>query len=947
MNNMTNRIITALLWCFVAVLPTTLRAQQPDTASNSAVRIKEELPFDTAVRVGQLPNGFTYYIRKNTEPANRAVFYLVNKVGSILEEEDQLGLAHFTEHIAFKGTKHYPKQDLINYLQKAGVRFGADLNAYTSFNETVYQLPIPSDNPELVNNGLQILRDWAQDVVMDASEIESERGVILEEKRLRKGVTERIQELILPVTLNHSRYVKRLPIGSEQVLSTFEPETLRRFYRDWYRPDLQALIAVGDFDVDSIEKMIQEKFADLVNPADAPERTIYKVPLSNKQDFVIITDEELTSTNLQILMKFPSTGSRTKESLRKSMVRTLFNNLLAYRISELSKQRNPPFLGAKIGLGNVFSGIDAATLSVTVKPGELEQGLKAVWAEIVRVKKFGFTQTELDRVKASFMQGQEYRQREKDKTVSETYVKQYVQVFLHRRANPGADYLYQFYKDHIAGIELEDVHVLIDYYDDHNNRNMVLTAPEKDKATLPNETLLLRWLEETAGDTTLQAYVDNAVEEKLIDILPPKGSILKEIKNEHIGTSELLLSNGIKVILKPTDFKNDQVMFSSFSPGGTSLYGDNDYQSAINAPSIITASGLDNFDSKTLPKMLSGKVLKVAPYIGEHFEGINGQSSLKDLETALQLVYLYFVSPRLDEAVIAGIIDNFKSSIKNRYNKPENVFADTINAVLGNYHVRKTPPSLAKIDQISLQRALEIYGERFADASDFTFIFTGSFKEEDIKPLLEQYLAVLPALNRQEKGLDLGIEAPEGKIEKVVHKGKEEKATVRLVATGKYEPDPKTNLQLNALQEILKIKLTERLRMKESGIYAVNVALSHSRIPRPRFSMNISFGCAPENVDKLVAATKEEIAQMLSEGPTETEVEKYKAEAKRGIELGLKSNGYWHNYLHSTYQYGLDPDEILHTGDRLEQISATSLQNTARKYLTMENLIQFVLLPEK
>lgn len=903
------------------------------------------LPFDKEVKVGKLSNGFSYYIRRNVEPLNRAVFYLVNKVGSILEEENELGLAHFVEHMAFNGTKHYPKNELVSYLQKMGVKFGADLNAYTSFDETVYQLPIPSDHPEHITSAMQIMRDWAQDLNMEDDQIQAERGVILEEKRLRKGVNQRIQDITLPVLLNQSRYSRRLPIGTDEVLTSFKPATIKEFYKKWYRPELQALIVVGDIDVQEIEKQIKAKFSDLSKPKNAPEREVYEVPLAGKNSFTVITDQEIPNLSLQVLIKQSGTEYKTEADIRNSMLRMLFNSMLTTRLNELSKQENPPFLASSAGFSSIMAGLDAASLSATTKPNELEKGFKAVLTELERVRQHGFTQSEMDRIKETFINGQDYQYKEKDKISSNTYVKEYVQVFLKDNASPGIDYLYNFYKTHIGPIKLEEVNAFVAAYDFGSNRDMIITAPESDRAGLPTEATVLNWITEVQGKRH-EAYKDEDYGNSLIESLPAKGKIVKETYHKDIDLTEWQLSNGVKVFLKPTDFKHDQIVFNSFSPGGNSLYPDSDFQSAINAPGIVAGSGIGKYDAKTLPKVLSGKILRVEPFISERNEGLNGQSSIKDLETTFQLIYLYFTAPRLDDGVIKGALNNAKTNILNRYNSPENVFADTANAILGNYHFRRSPLTLEKINEINPTRSLAIFKERFADASDFTFVFTGSLNVDSIKQLAEQYLAALPVMHRKEKAKDLGIRIPEGKITKTIYKGKEQKASVQLVLTGKYQYTESNHWNMKALQEILKIKLTERLREKEGGVYTSNVSINYGKFPKPSYSVSVSFGCAPENVEKLIQATQEEMKSLIQNGPGSVDLEKYKAEENRAIELAMKTNNYWHNNLVNRIQNNENPSEILNITKTINAITEKSVQTVAKEYLDTKNVIRFVLLPE-
>lgn len=924
------------------------QAQTTDKAKKSQSQVvkQEILPLDTSIRVGKLQNGFTYYIRRNTEPKNRAQLYLANKIGSILENDDQQGLAHFMEHMSFNGTKNYPKNDLVNYLQKAGVKFGADLNAYTSFDETVYQLPIPTDDPEVFKNGLQIMRDWAQDASLTDEEINKERGVVLEEKRLGKGAQQRMQEKYLPLLFNNSRYSNRLPIGTEEVLKNFTAETLRQFYRDWYRPDLQALIVVGDINVDETEKMIRAKFSDLKTPAKPRSRTEYNIPLTGKNQFIVVTDPEMPVTVAQILIKHPETVLKTTADYRKSMIRSLFNRMLQARYSELMKQANPPFLQGNGGISGFLAGLDVYNAMVVAKPGELEKGFKAVLTETERVKKFGFTKTELERAKQAYLLNFETSFKERDKTSSENYVEEYVRLFLDGEASPGIAWEYNFVKDNIGGIAINEINAIAKQYITDVNRDVIIMGPEKEKPNLPDEQTVNNWIN-SVKQANITAYVDQVSDKPLLATKPVAGKVTGEKKIDNIGVTEWTLSNGVKVVLKPTDFKNDEISFSAFSPGGTSLYNDSDYQSASNASTIIQRSGVGQFNPVELPKLLTGKRAMVSTYISERSEGLSGVTNPKDIETALQLVYLYFTQPRKDPEIFKGFITQQKGSLANRENDPNSIFSDTLSAVLGNYNVRRTGPSLQKVEQINLDRAYEIYKERFADASDFTFTFVGNFDVNQIKPLLEQYLGGLPSKNRIEAAKDLGIRPPSGRIAKTVFKGKEEKASVRLVFTGGYDYAPETNIQLDALAEVLQIKLIERLREDEGGVYSPGAGVSYSKYPTGRYSFYISFGCSPENVEKLITSSLDEINKIKQNGAQPVDIQKFIAEETRATEIQLKENSFWLGYLTGQYQNKENPSSINTYIESLKNISPETIKSTANKYLSGNNLIRVVLLPEK
>ncbi len=904
------------------------------------------LPFDASVKTGKLPNGFSYYIRKNVEPKNRATIYLAMKAGSILENENQRGLAHFMEHMSFNGTKNFPKNALVNYLQKAGVRFGADLNAYTSFDETVYQLPIPTDSADVFKNGMQIMRDWAQDASLLTEEIEKERGVVLEEKRLGKGAQQRMQDKYLPLLFNNSRYANRLPIGTEEVLKNFKPETIKEFYKDWYRPNLQALIVVGDIDVADVEKQIIAKFSDLKNPAKPKERTKYTIPLIGENHFTSVTDKEFPVTVAQILIKHPGTTITTENDLRNSVIRSLFNRMMGARVSELSKQANPPFLNGGVSISGFLAGLDVATIFAVAKPGELEKGLKAALTEAERVKKFGFTQTELDRNKAAFMTGQESAYKEKDKTQSDNFVQEYVQHFLRGEASPGIDFEYNFYKKVIDGIKLDEINILAKNYLVATNRDVIIMAPEKDKDKLPAEATVNKWIAEVTG-SSIAAYKDDVSDKPLITAKPAAGKIVNEKKIEEIGVTELQFSNGVKVVLKPTDFKNDEINFSAFSPGGTSLYSDADFQSALYSSGIIGRSGVGEFNALQLPKLLTGKRAFVSTSIAERTENVFGFSTPKDLETTLQLVHLYFTAPRKDTSIFTGFMTQQKASLANRENDPNTVFQDSVSAVLGSYNLRRTAPSLEKMEKINLDRAYEIYKERFADAGDFTFTFVGNFNLDSIKPLLAQYIGSLPSKQRVEEAKNLKITPPAGKVIKEFYKGVEPKSNVRLVFTGEHKYNTENNNQLDALAEILNIKLIERLREDEGGVYGVRAGASYSKFPTERYTMSVSFGCAPENVKKLIASTLDEIGKIKKDGAQLVDVEKFVAEETRTTETQLKDNSFWLGYLSGQYQNQEDPKEVLGYLSSLKKVTPATLKAAANKYLSGENYIELVLMPEK
>ncbi|GGB29238.1 M16 family metallopeptidase [Mucilaginibacter rubeus] len=904
------------------------------------------LPVDKDVIIGKLPNGLTYYIRANVEPKSRAELYLVNKAGSVLENDDQQGLAHFTEHMAFNGTRDFPKNQMVDYLQKAGVKFGADLNAYTSFNETVYQLPLPTDTVSVFEKGFNILANWAGYVSFDPAEIDKERGVVLEEERLRgKNAQERLQQQTLPVLLNNSRYALRLPIGKEDILKNFKPETIKAFYQDWYRPDLQAVVAVGDFDPKRVEALIKQNFSQLKNPAAEKPRTKYSVPATPGTAVKIVTDPEYPYTVAQIIVKHPGTVTKTTGDYMQQVRIQLFNQMLNSRINELLQKPNPPFLYGRTSYGNFIGDQDAYTSLVVAKPGELEKSVKAVVAESERARKFGFTLTELERAKQDALVGIGNAYRERDKTPSANFVREYQANFLTGEAIPGISYEYNFYIGNIYKVSLADMNAMAGKFISDQNRVVVVQAPDKEKANLPDEKTLLNWI--ATGGQNVTAYIDNVSSDPLLAKVPEGTKVTKEETDEALGTTTLTLGNGLKVILKPTEYRNDQILINGYAFGGTSLASDDEFTSANLASSIISGSGIAQFNQGMLDKKLAGKNLSISPYISEFAQGISGNTSPADFETALQLIYLYFTQPRKDKDIWDANIDQTRSILSTRGLDPGSVYQDTVSAVLSNYNFRGMVTTLPRLNAATLDKAYDFYKKRFADASGFTFTLVGNFNVETIKPYLEHYLGGLPSTNSKETYKNMNIEPPAGLITKTVNKGVGEKSTVQLVFSGDYDYNEANNIQVDALEEVLNIKLIERLREQESGVYAPGVRAGYHKIPGGRYTFTISFGCAPENVDKLINATMEEIAKIKQNGALPADIQKFVAEEARSTQQQLKQNVFWAGYLASTSQNGENPDQILGHVSSLEQITPQSTKDAANKYLSGKNLIKLILMPEK
>lgn len=923
----------------------TLKGEAKTILQQDTLKWQDKLPFDKGVKVGQLKNGFKYYIRKNVEPEKRVTMYLGVKAGSILETEEEVGLAHFLEHMNFNGLKHFPKNDLVNYLQKAGVRFGSDLNAYTGFDETVYQLPIPSDDPELLKNGLQVMRDWAQDALLTTEEIDKERGIILEEMRGGRGAKQRMQDKFMPVLLNGSLYSKRLPIGTEDNIKNFKPEVIRNFHSKWYRPDLQSIIIVGDIDPAQIENEVIRLFSDMKVPVKATKRVEHSVKLLNKNQYLVVTDPEMTSTVGQIIIKHPEEKVRTVGDYRTSLMKSVFNQMINGRLQELSQQPNPPFLQAGVSISGLFGGLDNLSASFVTKPGLFEEGLKATVREMDRAQKFGFTPSEFNRVITSFEKGNEANYKEKDKRKSDSFVKTYLDNFLNDSPALSSEDRYQITKQLLPTLTLKEVEAIGRRFYVDNNRDIIILGPEKEKASLPQEAEVNAWLNEVDKET-LTAYVDKVSDLPLLAKQPIKGTIKSTKEISAIGTKELILSNGVKVLLKPTTFKNDQILISAFSPGGTSQYSDADFMSASNAASFVDGSGVGQLNSIELRKYMAGKNVGIEPYISERSEGISGSSDKEGLKTAFELIYAYFTAPRIDDDIFQSGIARTLSSMENRAEDPSFVFSDAVRRTLYNGNIRRTIAGPEQVKSISQSRALEIFKDRFADASDFTFTIVGSFTEEEIKPYLEQYLASLPNLGRKEAAKDLGIIEPAQGVEKIIRKGKEAKAQVNLAYYGDYDYSEKENLSFKALESVLSIKLLERLREDESGTYGTGAKGSSSKYPRGRYNFSIGFGTSVDKYESLINSAIDEVNKVKANGPTQGDLDKFIIEQKRQLELQLKENGFWLGQIAGSVQNNEDPTYILRYLDELSKVSIESVKEVANKYLKQDRLFKFVLLPD-
>ena len=938
-------VLPVLLYACVSTSPTTV---QQATMEETTEKLEDpKLPIDSLVTVGQLDNGLRYVIRKNQKPENRVELRLVVDAGSVLEDENQQGLAHFAEHMAFNGTKNFAKQELVDYLELIGMRFGPDLNAYTSFDETVYMLTVPTDSAEVVHTAFQILEDWAHQISFEAEEIDKERGVVIEEWRLRRGAQQRMFDEQIPILLKDSRYAVRLVIGQKAVLDTFHHEDLRRFYRTWYRPDLMGFVAVGDIEPAEVEALVQEYFARIPVAENPPERTVFPVPDHEETLFAITTDPEATYNSVSIYYKMDVRPQGTVSTYRRSLIEALYHRMLNQRLHELTKLPEPPFLGAYSGQGRWLRSKEFFILGAGVQNNGFDAGLEALLVEAGRVREHGFTASELAREKKEMLRGMEQSYRERDKQQSSGFASEYVRHLLTDEAIPGIAKEYELYQELVPGIALEEINALASEWTSEKNRVITVEAPEQEGIAVPSEQDLLAIFAEVAQQE-IAPYADEVSDEPLVAQVPAPADIVERSEIPEIGVTWWTLANGIRVCLKPTDFKNDEILFRAYSPGGHSLVPDADYVAASTATSVVSEGGVGAFNKIELEKKLAGKVVRVSPWISSLREGVSGSASPEDIQTMFELIYAFFTAPRQDSTAFQAYQTLMRGSIQNRSARPETAFSDTITVTMAQYHHRARPWSLELLDEMDLATSMAVYQDRFADASDFSFFFVGNFTLEGIEPLVRTYLGGLPTTGREETWRDVGIEAPEGVIDKAVYRGIEPKSRSQMIFTGPFEYDGwKNNLELRAMTSVLEIKLREVLREDLGGTYGVWVGSSGSHYPDEKYRISISFGSDPDRVEELTQVIFEQIDSLKTVGTTDLYVDKVKEMRKRQRETDLKENSFWVGALETLDFNGVDPRLLIQYPALVDSLTVDVVQQSAQKYFNMDRYVRVVLYPEE
>lgn len=909
-----------------------------------------ELAVNPDIQVGKLENGLTYFIMPHRQPEKRAMLWLGVNAGSAQEDDDQQGLAHFVEHMAFNGTERFEKMAIVNYLEGIGMKFGPDVNAYTSFDQTVYMLQLPTDDAAIMARGFDILKDWASAVSFEAEEVAKERGVVLEEWRLGRGAGKRILDKQYPVLFKGSRYAGRLPIGKAEILRSAPRDALVRYYKDWYRPDLMAVVAVGDFDPRVIRGEIEKRFAGLENPAKPRPRAVIDVPSHPETLVSIETDPEMPRTSVAIYHKMARRPEGTAGDYRRYIAERLYHSMLNARYDELRRKPDSPFLFAFSGTSAISRSADGFIQRAAVKQGKIDACIDALITEVTRVERHGFTKGELERARKQLLRSYQQYAAEKDKANSREYASEILRHYFTDEAMPGRDAELALVEEFLPTFTLEELNQLTRSWVSKKNgvvRDRVVLVSGPDKAPMPTRSAILATIDAADGKD-IAPYEDNSESRPLLaaDKKPRPGAIVERKTIAELGVTWWQLSNGVEVVLKPTDFKNDEVLLTGFSPGGHSLVKDADYQSARYATSLATESGVGEFSAVDLRKTLAGKVVRLSPYIRELEEGVRGSASPDDLETLFQLVHLRFTAPRKDAEAFQAWSARTREFIANRRLRPESVFFEDMTAFMAKNHLRRRPSTTETLAEVDPDKALEIYRERFGDADDFTFVLVGNFDLAAVEGLATTYLASLPGEKGAEKWRDVGVRRPKGVRRFTVEKGAEPKSSVQLTFHGarKWSPDNANDLRM--LIEVLRIRLREVMREDMGGVYGVRVSGGISRRPIQESTVRVSFSCAPDNVDSLVQAVFTEAAAIQKRGIAAEYIDKIKKIRVRTHETDLRRNGFWLRQLATAYRYQRDPREILDHQKMVDKVSSKRVRSAARSYLRKKQYVLGVLQPE-
>jgi len=914
--------------------------------ANGQVDLNKVIQPNGDVTIGTLPNGIKYYVMKNSQPKNRLELMLVVNAGAVLEDDDQNGLAHFCEHMAFNGTRFFPKQELVNFLESTGIRFGADLNAYTNQEETVYMLTVPLAAGGTFSKGFEVLRDWARFVSYDDKDIDEERGVVTEEWRLRRGAEERVRKVHNAALFGASKYAKRDIIGDTAVLAHTPAERLRAFYKTWYRPENMAVIAVGDVDVKDVLPLLEKHFSFTGDVSGAPpERPSVELPASSETVVSIASDPELQTARVTLYNKRPYKKTATMGGFRKDIVNQLMSSMLTTRFQELTRKSTPAFAAAFAGQSYLTRGTVAYTVNAVSADKNIMKSANALLTEVARAQRHGFTQPELDRAKSEMMSRMETYYNERDKTESASHAQELMRNYLQGEAIPGIAMEYDIYKKLAPEVTLADVKSMFNEYTGGQDRVIAISIPDGNgyvKPTVQDVNALVA----AVASKTIEPWVDEAPVKPLMEKEPVAGTIKDKKDLAEVGATMLTLSNGAKVILKKTDFKNDEIMFTAWKSGGTSLAPEADIYTAELAASIVDEGGIASFDANTLAKVLQGKNISISPYINEDREGFTGSTSPKDMKTFMELLHLYFTAPRKDSVGFESFKAKIRTQLENKAKSPEATLFDTIAVTMSNNHPRKRPLTMEALDKVSLTKAFEFYKQRFKSASDFTFCFVGNFDVATIEKDLALYVASIPGGPSKETWKDNKIRMPKGAVNKVVYKGKDQKSTVIAAFHGPMKYSPASRYDMIALTEVMNIRLREQMREKLSGVYFVQVQPQPTKYPTEEYVLSVFFGCSPDRVDEMLAVVKKESEYMRNNKVEDSYIQKVKEIQIKEREVNLKKNQFWTSAFQRLL-FEAEPLTVIKERDELiKNLTAAQVQAAAKTYLNLSTFSTIVLKPE-
>lgn len=912
----------------------------------------QPLPLDSKLRYGKLENGLTYYIRANKEPKQRAEFYIAQNVGAILENDNQNGLAHFLEHMAFNGTKNFPGKGIINYMESIGVKFGANINAYTAQDETVYNLSdVPTVREGIIDSALLVLHDWSGFITLDGAEIDAERGVIREEWRTGAGAERRMWKESSKLKYPGSQYAKRDVIGDTAIINNFDYQTIRSYYKKWYRPDLQAIIIVGDVDVDKVEAKIKTLFSDIKKKDNAGERPIYPI-LDNALPIVsIVKDQEASMTRIELEYKHDVLPSELKLSMTGyafSVANSLISTMIGNRFDEITQQADAPFVGAYGMYGELVKAKDAFQLLAVPKEGKELEGLTALLTEAEKIKRFGFTNSELERAKTDFSKRIEksYNERENQKNAS--LVREYVSNFLTNEPIPGIEWEFTTCKMLLPQLQLAMINQMAKSYVTDSNLIVSVMAPDKAAVKIPTKDQILAAVS-AVSKIQLTAPVEEVMNKPLISIVPKAGKVSKITKNEILGTTEWKLSNGVNVIFKPTTFKKDEILLTSFSAGGLSKVKDpSDLPSAMMAASIVSNNGLGQYSSVELNKILTGKIASVNPSIDSYEEGFSGSSSVSDFETMMQLLYLNFTASRKDDNAFTAMMNGYKASLANSASDPRKAFSDSVNVMLASHNNRTVLMNLKTLEKIDQDKAIAIYKERFAVPADFTFIFTGNIDPENemVKKAICTYLGGLKSKKSVEQYTDNNIRKPKGKVENEFEQEmKVKKASNFIVYAGNMPYTVANRTAMTAIGNILSMRYLESIREKEGGSYGVGVRGSVNNVPIQEAILLMQFDTDPLKHDKLMKIIHAEVAEIVTNGPRPDDLQKVKENMLKKYSEDMADNGWWQSVLERYYQDKLNL--VTDYKSSVEALTIESVKATLKSLTDQGNVLEVVMKPAK